>query len=180
MARRRTRRRRSDSLLMSISALSAVANLIKYRCLFMLLLGFCNLLVMLSVLCCCELCFLNSNSLLNNLPVSAGLLRHITVCWQVSLVAAQSGRPGFVHVQGRLQCKMPTLCGQWCRWLLSRTGSATHDCKSSIVHQLHCVAYCASDASSVVPLMHISVAPHDDCPYCSAIQETSCMLYLLF
>jgi len=51
--------------------------------LFMLLFGFCSLLVMLSILCCCALCFLTSTSLLNNLPVNPGLLRHITVYWQV-------------------------------------------------------------------------------------------------
>jgi len=47
---------------MGISALSAVAKLIKYRYLFMLLFGFCNLLVMPEILCCCELCFLSSIS----------------------------------------------------------------------------------------------------------------------
>ena len=164
---------------MSISALCAVTKLINHLYLFMLLFGFCSLLVMLSILCCCALCFLTSTSLLNNLPVNPGLLRHITVYWQVLAGCCpfwQARLCPVAHVQGRLQCKVPTLCGEWCRWLLSRTGCATRVWKSSTVHQLHCIAYCATDASGVVPLMHISFSPDDDGPYCSAIQETSCML----
>ena len=149
---------------MSISALSAVTKLINHLYLFMLLFGFCSLLVMLSILCCCALCFSTSTSLLNNLPVNPGLLRHSTVYWQGFASCCpfwQVRLCPVAHVQGRLhnlQCKMPTLRGQWCRWLLlSRTGCATHVWKSSSVYPLHCTACCASDASGVVLLMHISL-----------------------
>lgn len=80
---------------MSISALSAVAKLIKYLYLFMLLLGFCNLLVMLSILCCCELCFLSSISRAEQLtsqpwPVEAYHCLSAGFRWLLPILARQA------------------------------------------------------------------------------------------